>query len=353
MENQSLVGMDYGGGNKLCKSCAKLPLTEEEIERFEEDIKQDKKKEWRFSMDTFIIGTVSETRQRLDCPMCRLLTATFDNDPQGGRTQGIDESSATCTFSLRWEGERKGFCSSDGLGSQGTRLAFVRANDGSAFGHGRRIQTEQIDTELVSSWLRRCQHEHGNQCGPQGRPDQGSASHASKLPLSLINVRRRCIIEVGGPSDYVALSYVWGKVKTLRLLKENRVSLMKPFALDSLRNMIPRTILDAMDLVGRLGFLYLWVDALCIAQDDENELALEIQRMDLIYENSLFTIIAADGVDADAGLPGVQPNSRQNHQVLEQVTENTSLVALYELDDLLTTPVYSTRGWTYVHSSKW
>lgn len=35
---------------------------------------------------------------------------------------------------------------------------------------------------------------------------------------------------------------------------------------------LPRTILDSMDFVSRIGERYLWVDALCIAQDDRLEL---------------------------------------------------------------------------------
>lgn len=41
---------------------------------------------------------------------------------------------------------------------------------------------------------------------------------------------------------------------------------------------------------------------------------------------------------------GVQSNSRQACQLIEQVGPDTSLVALYELDDLLRKRVYSTRG---------
>ena len=37
MENQSSVAMDHGVGDKLCESCADLPLTEEEIALNEEE----------------------------------------------------------------------------------------------------------------------------------------------------------------------------------------------------------------------------------------------------------------------------------------------------------------------------
>ena len=339
--------MDHGVGDKLCESCADLPLTEEEIALNEEEYE---KTMHSTGYVRYTLGPVSEIRLRTECPMCRLLAGSFLNDSDPNK-RPADQCNNSDIISLEWSRSRKGFiCRGKMLG---TRLSFVRVKDGSTFGHGKRIDTQQIDTELISGWLGRCRDEHGSTCWARGMTTSRATSRTFEHPLRLIDVRARCVIEVESLSPYVTLSYVWGKVKTLRLVKENKLSLMKPSALSALRNKIPCTILDAIDLVARLGLSYLWVDALCILQDDENELSQEVQRMDLIYANSLFTIIAADGVDADAGLSGVQPNSRQVHQVLERVTADKSLVALYELDDLLRTPIYSTRGWTYVYSSKW
>jgi hypothetical protein len=41
-----------------------------------------------------------------------------------------------------------------------------------------------------------------------------------------------------------------------------------------------------------LGLRYLWVDALCIIQDDSTDLASELAKMADIYEGALFTIAA-------------------------------------------------------------
>jgi hypothetical protein len=53
-------------------------------------------------------------------------------------------------------------------------------------------------------------------------------------------------------------------------------------------------IRDAIFLTRRLGICYLWVDALCICQDDEEEKQTEIAKMNLIYRNSFLTITAND-----------------------------------------------------------
>jgi hypothetical protein len=49
-------------------------------------------------------------------------------------------------------------------------------------------------------------------------------------------------------------------------------------------------------LVKALNERFLWVDALCLVQNDE---------MDMIYERVLMTIVAASGDNVNAGLPGV------------------------------------------------
>lgn len=59
-----------------------------------------------------------------------------------------------------------------------------------------------------------------------------------------------------------------------------------------------------MSLVRSLGERYLWVDALCIVQDDEASKLQNIDRMAPIYPGAKLTIIAADG-DADYGLRGL------------------------------------------------
>jgi hypothetical protein len=64
----------------------------------------------------------------------------------------------------------------------------------------------------------------------------------------------------------------------------------------------PKAIQDAIKLVRQLGVQYLCVDALCIVQDSARSWKLNAYNMDLIYGNAIFTICAADGVDASTGL---------------------------------------------------
>ncbi|RSM00832.1 hypothetical protein CEP52_008903 [Fusarium oligoseptatum] len=56
---------------------------------------------------------------------------------------------------------------------------------------------------------------------------------------------------------------------------------------------LPQTIKDAVVVTENLGLHHLWVDALCIVQDDERDKAFEIDRMGHVYENAEVTIAAS------------------------------------------------------------
>jgi hypothetical protein len=56
-----------------------------------------------------------------------------------------------------------------------------------------------------------------------------------------------------------------------------------------------------MILVEIVGERYLWVDALCIVQDEPDELGTILKFMGKIDEDAAFTIIAADNANADWG----------------------------------------------------
>jgi hypothetical protein len=73
---------------------------------------------------------------------------------------------------------------------------------------------------------------------------------------------------------------------------------------------LPKTIRDAIDLVRALKERYLWVDALCLVQNDQADMQKGIDIMDIIYERAVMTIVAASGDSANSGLPGVHRGSR-------------------------------------------
>lgn len=99
-------------------------------------------------------------------------------------------------------------------------------------------------------------------------------------------------------AHYVALSYKWGEVTRYTMTTANRSSLQHGIPISQL----PKTFSDAIELTYKLGHTYLWIDALCITQDDSRELGEQIAAMEDVYSGSDLTIFAAGGGDANWGL---------------------------------------------------
>lgn len=64
---------------------------------------------------------------------------------------------------------------------------------------------------------------------------------------------------------------------------------------------LTKTVQDAIQVVRNLGLRYLWVDSLCIIQDDKEDWLREAGRMASVYEGSYFTIAASASKDGSGG----------------------------------------------------
>lgn len=162
---------------------------------------------------------------------------------------------------------------------------------------------------MIGYWLKKCALEHGEQF----RRPFGLDSSSLGRPNLLIDVRKKCLVAAEPIHHYACLSYVWGGASTLKTGRDNLDSLMETNSLDICRNEIPRTIRDAIGLVDQLGIPYLWVDALCIIQDDAESKHDQIRAMAGIYANAFVTIIAGNGWDANYGLRGIQGVTEPRH----------------------------------------
>jgi hypothetical protein len=129
--------------------------------------------------------------------------------------------------------------------------------------------------------------------------------------------------------NYTALSCVWGRNQTSRLLKENEKILEQQGSLADFG--LLKTLVDSIALTRALDIDFIWIDVLCILQDDPDDISLQIGNVGRIYSNAKFTIIAS-GMDADAGLPGFRPGTRTFQQeeveVIPSSAENPGLSLL-------------------------
>lgn len=109
---------------------------------------------------------------------------------------------------------------------------------------------------------------------------------------------------------YAAVSYCWGtKEEAEKQLKTTVNTLQQRLAEIDIKSM-PHTVADAVRLCRAIGLRYLWIDALCIIQDDENDWTRESFEMSNIYANSFITICAVTGASCSAGFLDKRHNPR-------------------------------------------
>lgn len=213
----------------------------------------------------------------------------------------------------------------------------------SAF-HGRKIDPLNLDFALPMWWLEVCQHEHGPMC----EQEQGSAmNNAFPEDMLVIDVDTSCICTLPPGDEYLALSYCWPIGDTFMLTKANSASLREEGALLKHANEIPAIIWDAMQATHTMFKKYLWVDALCIVQDDDAKKMLQIGQMDRVYSWATLTLICAPDIEQVNKFPLVRHGSRTCPQFVETVQGLTLMVPLRNLGTYLMQSRWDSRAWTF------
>jgi hypothetical protein len=88
---------------------------------------------------------------------------------------------------------------------------------------------------------------------------------------------------------YTTLSYCWGGDQPLKATRATENSWLQGIEWQ----LLPQTIRDAVITSSELDIYLIWIDSLCILQDDDNDKAQEISQMPHIYSHSILTISAA------------------------------------------------------------
>lgn len=96
---------------------------------------------------------------------------------------------------------------------------------------------------------------------------------------------------------FAILSYCWGGPQPVELTRRNILDFGKGIQVSKL----PKSLRDAAWFTHKIGLKYLWIDALCILQDDNEDKVREISRMELYYGQSTVTICAASAAKCTDG----------------------------------------------------
>lgn len=195
--------------------------------------------------------------------------------------------------------------------------------------HASAIQST-VQWGPIKSWLHDCSSNH-----------EGCCESVTDLPadMLIIDVQRRRVQSVDRDCRFVALSYVWGSVPAgLSLSSSTASRLLTDGGLDP--HDTPATIEDAIHVCLAIGERYLWVDRLCINQDDGEHVESQINRMHKIYSSAYLVIIATHGT-ISSGIPGVrQPRS-------PEICERQDNPGVPDPEQMLERSPWMSRGWTY------
>ncbi|KAF2027852.1 HET-domain-containing protein [Setomelanomma holmii] len=133
-------------------------------------------------------------------------------------------------------------------------------------------------------------------------PDQ------TPLPSRVLQVgtkeapKLQLITALGHRASYAALSYCWGSDEEVEPLKTTKASVGQ-FSVHIDEADVPLTIRQAIFVTRLLGLEYLWVDSLCIVQNDEDDdWNSESQKIGSIYQNATVTIAATSAQHCNAAL---------------------------------------------------
>ncbi|KAI4862806.1 heterokaryon incompatibility protein-domain-containing protein [Hypoxylon rubiginosum] len=213
---------------------------------------------------------------------------------------------------------------------------------------------EYFDTSSLRSWLKFCDENHGPACS------HAITSHNLPRGFRLIDTKAMCITDSPKTYQYVALSYVWSLASSepssaaacLELRTDNWNELRKVGSLSRLD--LPEVVVDAVRLCASLGEQYLWVDRVCILQNDPASRGKQIEAMDRIYESASFTIVAAGAGDGTFGLRGTagRPRLKASRSTLHSESSTISREERRFNDSigpmrLVEESLWSRRGWTF------
>jgi hypothetical protein len=141
----------------------------------------------------------------------------------------------------------------------------------------------------LTSWLDRCSKTHGA-C---------IRAKSSRLPTRVLdlgtpNSDKTCLREASEIEEqsekYIALSHCWGASQTCTTTNSTISERKQNISLDSL----PPNFQDAVKITKGLGIRYLWIDSLCIIQDNILDWEKESHNMAYVYSNAYLTIAASN-----------------------------------------------------------
>ncbi|KAK4454478.1 heterokaryon incompatibility protein-domain-containing protein [Podospora aff. communis PSN243] len=229
----------------------------------------------------------------LPCRLCQEIALSLGTKADGSRITGIRRRGKRPKTNLSSELEVYTEHEGGEVGlPKGELYLTVKANDTSQDLVGNHQPLSNVGEEALFAAI----HARINDC--RGRADHHKCreNEISRLPTRIIDVNpdtpgvdARLVRTTGEHAEYLCLSYCWGGPQKITATKASLPALEKSIPVHQLGGALQ----DAIQATRQMGFRYLWVDALCIVQDDAENIQSEISQMGSIYTNAFAVIVAA------------------------------------------------------------
>ena len=141
----------------------------------------------------------------------------------------------------------------------------------------RRSSSVADTVPAIKKWMETCQTEH-QECKVQNQ-------NASVLPDRVLDVSddKVCIHETAGvEAPYLTLSHCWGQEQIVTTTKR----CIPIYRRNIPRDLLSKTFQEAIELTRRLCYQFIWIDSLCIVQDDKQDWETQSAKMASIYGGS-------------------------------------------------------------------
>jgi hypothetical protein len=99
---------------------------------------------------------------------------------------------------------------------------------------------------------------------------------------------------------YICLSHCWGDASNLPMRTTR--STLDEYKQRIRWSILPKTFQHAVMFTRKLRIRYLWIDSLCIVQDDVDDWLRESGKMCSVFQHSTLTLCATASQDSNGGL---------------------------------------------------
>ncbi|PTB49084.1 hypothetical protein M431DRAFT_20799 [Trichoderma harzianum CBS 226.95] len=188
--------------------------------------------------------------------------------------------------------------SSDGHGALCARFRIADTDSNSVVPWDRLAGQDPLSDEAVQisrTWLKTCNDNHKSCVAESAQLPARFLDISDDADATHVFLKELRDFDHNTDSRYVALSHCWGTGPNLCTTRSTLQKHKHGIKVSEL----PPTFRDAVNVARNLSVRYLWIDSLCIVQDDPHDWQIESAKMASIYRDAYFVLGAACG-ESDA-----------------------------------------------------